>query len=171
VTPSDRIVVVGGGPAAFGFVEGYRRAGGRAPLTIVSADSQPPYLRPPLSKALLRGETTPEDVFLASRASYAEPHVELRLEPLATGLDLERRELILGDERLPFGELVITTGSPARRLSLAGFDLEGVHVLRPLDDALAIRHRAEASCPSLAPPHPAFPEDRRPHVPVFPWLC
>jgi NADPH-dependent 2,4-dienoyl-CoA reductase/sulfur reductase-like enzyme len=144
VKASDTVLIVGGGPAAAGVAEGYRGAGGERPVIVVSADRHPPYRRPPLSKALLRGETAPADVLLAPGGSYAERDVELRLETEATGLDLERREVLVGDDRLPFGELVIATGSLPRRLPLPGAGLDGVHVLRTLDDALAIRKRAEA---------------------------
>ncbi len=140
----ERIAVVGGGVAAAGVVAAYREAGGQAPVTVVSADRHPPYRRPPLSKQLLRGELDAEATLLAPLASYAERDVELRLQTEATGVDLERRELLLGDERLPFGRLVIATGSAPRRLDVPGFDLDGVHVFRTLDDALAVRERARA---------------------------
>jgi len=146
---SDRIVVVGGGPAAAGVVDGYRGAGGERPVTVVSADRHPPYRRPPLSKALLRGESAAADVLLAPATSYADRDVVLRLETPATGLDLERREVLVGDERLPFGELVIATGSQPRRPPIPGFDLEGGHVLRTLDDSLAIRAHAEAGAQAV----------------------
>jgi 3-phenylpropionate/trans-cinnamate dioxygenase ferredoxin reductase component len=144
VTTREHVVIVGGGPAAAGVVEGYRGAGGERPVTVVSADRHPPYRRPPLSKALLRGETQPDDILLAPVAAYAERDAELRLETAATGLDLERQEVLVGDGRLPFGQLVIATGSRPRRLQLPGFELDGVHVLRTLDDALAIREQAQA---------------------------
>ena len=53
----ERIAIVGGGLTAGRVVQSYRQAGGQEPITLVSADSWPPYHRPPLSKGFLRGES------------------------------------------------------------------------------------------------------------------
>ena len=76
---SNRIVIVGGGLAAARIVRAYRDAGGDAPLTMLSADTTPPYNRPPLSKGFLRGEIEADAVFVEPEAAYAELGVDLRL--------------------------------------------------------------------------------------------
>ena len=53
---SDPIVVVGGGLAAGKLASEYRAAGGEAVVTILGAEPDPPYSRPPLTKGFLRGE-------------------------------------------------------------------------------------------------------------------
>ena len=58
------IVIVGGGLAAARIVRAYREAGGDAPMTMLSAETQLPYNRPPLSKGFLRGEVEAEAVFV-----------------------------------------------------------------------------------------------------------
>lgn len=63
---------------------------------------------------------------------------EFQLGRRAVGLDAAGRKVLLdGGERVAFDALVIATGVTPRRLP--GDDLEGVHVLRTLDDALALR--------------------------------
>src|SRR5262249_56634093 len=64
----DMIAIVGGGLSSAKVVEAYREAGGEDELVLFSADSHPPYHRPPLSQRLLRGEAEPPDALLPPRA-------------------------------------------------------------------------------------------------------
>ena len=56
MSESDRLMIVGGGPAGLSTARGYRNAGGRGRVTILAAESHPPYRRPPLTKEYLRSE-------------------------------------------------------------------------------------------------------------------
>ena len=53
------VLIVGGGPGGLAVARGYREAGGRGTVLLVSADEHPPYARPPLTKDYLRGESEP----------------------------------------------------------------------------------------------------------------
>jgi 3-phenylpropionate/trans-cinnamate dioxygenase ferredoxin reductase subunit len=141
---ATEVVIVGGGLAGGRVAESYRESGGTGNVVLVAAESHPPYHRPPLTKRLLRGEAEAEDTLLAPAEHWGELGIDLRLGTTATALDLERRELQLDDGgRLPFANLVIATGAAPRRLPIPGADLEGVHALRTLDDALSLRAAAE----------------------------
>ncbi|HET9691092.1 MAG TPA: FAD-dependent oxidoreductase [Acidimicrobiales bacterium] len=130
-------VVVGASLAGLRTVEALRRLGEDGPVTVVGAEAHPPYDRPPLSKrALTALERDP--VELTALAVADDLGVEWRLGTAATGLDLERRRVVLGDDEVPFTRLVIATGASARRLPVFG-EHRGVHVLRTLDDAVALR--------------------------------
>jgi NADPH-dependent 2,4-dienoyl-CoA reductase/sulfur reductase-like enzyme len=119
-----------------------RRGGFAGDVSVVSAERHAPYNRPPLSKAVLTGEAEPESTALAGRDELERLEVDLRLGEIATGLDLERREVHIGEARLPFDGLVIATGASPRRLaSLEG--IEGVRLLRTLEDAVALRGELE----------------------------
>jgi 3-phenylpropionate/trans-cinnamate dioxygenase ferredoxin reductase subunit len=116
-------------------------------LMILGDEAHHPYDRPPLSKELLRGEMEPEDVSLPIRD---EVDAEWILEDRALALDLVGREV--GTEagrRLAFDGLVIATGSVPRRLRAIDHGRAGVHELRTLDDALALR-RTLAARPRVA---------------------
>lgn len=54
--PEQRIVIVGGGPAALSTARSYREAGGAAHVDVVCAEPHLPYEPPALTKELLRGE-------------------------------------------------------------------------------------------------------------------
>ena len=140
------IAIVGGGLASARVVSAYREAGGGDAVALLSADSQPPYHRPPLSKRVLRGEAEPESAIVEPADYYAEHDVTLRLGTRVASLDLDARELELdGGERLGFERLVIATGAWPRRLDVPGADLDGVYTLRTMDNARTIRQRAESA--------------------------
>src|SRR5437868_2681615 len=138
------IVIVGGGLAGARVAQSYRESGGTDAITLIAAEPHPPYHRPPLTKRLLRGEAEPADAFVAPLESWAELGVELRAETRATALDLDARALRLStNEAVDFGRLVVATGATPRRLPVPGADLPHVHLLRTLDDSLALRAAAE----------------------------
>lgn len=130
-------MVVGASLAGLRAVEGARKAGWSGRVVLVGAEDHLPYDRPPLSKAFLGGGPEPEAPSYRSPDELAALGVELRLGTPATGLDVAAREVVLGEERLPYAALVLATGAAARRLP--GQAPEGVHALRTLDDARAIR--------------------------------
>lgn len=136
------IVLVGGGLAAVRIAEELRRAKFAGPMTIVSDEAHLPYDRPPLSKGVLRGEI--DGVLLKSAEFYADNDITVRLGSAATALDTATQTVTLADgDVLSYDELVIATGLTPKRISSLA-DLEGVHVLRTLDESLALRHHARS---------------------------
>jgi 3-phenylpropionate/trans-cinnamate dioxygenase ferredoxin reductase subunit len=133
----ERIVIVGSGGAGTKAAESLRKRGYDGSLTLVTTDPHPPYARPPLSKAYLRGELELEKFFLA-----LPEELELRLS--TTVSEIADREIVLeSGDRLPFDRLLLATGSEPRRLP--GTDLTGIHYLRNVENSDAIREHAKAS--------------------------
>jgi NADPH-dependent 2,4-dienoyl-CoA reductase/sulfur reductase-like enzyme len=133
-----RIAVVGASLAGLRAVELIRRAKFEDQLVLIGAEEHVPYDRPPLSKEVLRGEAGRERLALR-RKSYDDLSVDLRLGRRAVLLDTAAREVRLDNgETVSFDGLVIATGGQVRELPNQP-RLEGVHMLRTLDDALAIR--------------------------------
>jgi 3-phenylpropionate/trans-cinnamate dioxygenase ferredoxin reductase component len=140
------IVIVGASLAGLRAAQAIRQTGHDGPVAIVGAETHRPYTRPPLSKELLAGAHEAHDCALAC----ADLDVRWRLGVRACGLDPERHELMLdGGEVLAYDRLLIATGSRARRWPDATVHLEGLHTLRSVDDALALR-AALAARPRLA---------------------
>jgi 3-phenylpropionate/trans-cinnamate dioxygenase ferredoxin reductase subunit len=136
VTQLSTIVVVGGSLAGIRTAEA---------LLFVGEESERPYDRPPLSKELLRGDREPDGIRLNKPEAFAALELDLRLGIAAESLEPGERNVVLADgERIAYDGLVIATGASARALPGTP-DLAGIHLLRTLDDALAIRHALERS--------------------------
>jgi 3-phenylpropionate/trans-cinnamate dioxygenase ferredoxin reductase subunit len=141
MTAPGSIVVVGASLAGMHAAHTLRKEGFDGRLTMVDADPHTPYDKPPLSKQVLKGDWEPERIVLA--AAKEDLDLEWRLGWRATSLDLDARLVTIdapgeGDEVLAFDGLVVATGASARRLPDTP-PLEGIHVLRTLDDCLALR--------------------------------
>jgi 3-phenylpropionate/trans-cinnamate dioxygenase ferredoxin reductase subunit len=129
-----RYVLVGGGVAAATTAAGLRRRGFDGELVLVGEEPEPPYERPPLSKAFLGGA----DVAPARKAEwYADNGVELRLGTRVTAVDTRTRTVQLDDGEIGYDALVLATGLRPRRLP--GFDGDRVHYLRTAADARRLR--------------------------------
>ncbi|HTE60068.1 MAG TPA: FAD-dependent oxidoreductase [Solirubrobacteraceae bacterium] len=139
------IVIAGASLAGLRAAQAIRGAGHDGRVVVVGAEEHLPYTRPPLSKELLAGAQEAEHCALPSE----KVDVEWRLGTRATALDLARRELVLGDERLAYEKLLIATGARPRHWPGDPIELDGVFMLRDLDDALALR-AAFAERPRLA---------------------
>ncbi|MBV9330563.1 MAG: FAD-dependent oxidoreductase [Alphaproteobacteria bacterium] len=137
---TERVVIVGAGQAAAQAVASLRSGGFGGAITLVGEETYIPYQRPPLSKAYLMGTLERERLFLKPSQFYAEANCELVLGVSATGLDRNKRVVVLGDGRvLTYDKLLIATGSRVRRLGCEGADLPGVHYLRSIDDVDRLR--------------------------------
>jgi 3-phenylpropionate/trans-cinnamate dioxygenase ferredoxin reductase component len=139
------VVVVGASLAGLRAAEELRHQGFDGHLTLIGDEPHRPYDRPPLSKHVLAGKVAPEQTELSvATGTVEELDVDWRLGTTATGLDLAGRAVVLGGgERVGYDGLVIATGASPRRLP--GTDhLRGVHTLRTLDDAAALRAALDA---------------------------
>lgn len=130
---SGHVVVVGGGLAAVRLVAVLRRKKFTGPITVVSAESRPPYDRPSLSKQVLSGAR--DDAPLPFDPEKL--GTRLRLGTRATGLDTGTRTLHTDDGTVTFDALAIATG--AAPVTLPGSGRQ--YTLRTLDDALALREK------------------------------
>jgi len=141
---TDSIVVVGGGLAAGRLAAEYRESGGEADVTILSAEPDPPYHRPPLTKGFLRREQDRDSTLLQPLPEWEEAVVEVRLEsPVAVIHPDEHEVELAGGERVGYETLVLATGARPRALPVPGADLVGVHTYRTLADAEAVSAAAE----------------------------
>ena len=141
---NDSIVIVGGGLAAGRLAAEYREGGGEADVTILSAEPDPPYHRPPLTKGFLRKEQDRDSTLVLPLPEWEEAVVDLRLETTVEAIHPDDHEIELTrGERLGYGKLVLATGARPRGLPIPGADLVGVHTYRSLADAEAVSAAAE----------------------------
>jgi NADPH-dependent 2,4-dienoyl-CoA reductase/sulfur reductase-like enzyme len=132
------LVVVGASLAGLRAVEAVRGDGWTGTIALVGDEEHLPYDRPPLSKECLSKDEWTDTTFREEAKLRDELDVELVLGTPATAIDTENRTITVGDRTISYGALVVATGAHARRLP-GTEDLEGVHTIRNLDDALALR--------------------------------
>ncbi len=135
--------LVGGGLAAATCAMRLRREGADGRILLVGRESDLPYDRPPCSKAYLRGATTREELVLHAPADYAAREIEVLTRVSAMKLDVGERTLRLSNrEEVSFDVALLATGANVRRLQADGAQLAGIHYLRTLGNADAIREDA-----------------------------
>lgn len=133
------VVVVGAGQAGASLVAKLRNSGFDGSITLIGAETVPPYQRPPLSKAYLLGDMTLDRLFLRPESFYAEHRIDLRLNTRVTQIDRAAQTIALNGDVMPYDHLVLATGSDPRRLPASiGGALEGVFVVRDLADVDAM---------------------------------
>ncbi len=135
--------MVGGSLAGARAAEALRRHGYEGAIRIVSAEQELPFDRPPLSKQVLAGKWEPERARLYGAD---ELDAEWLFGRSATALDPATRTVTLDSgERVDADAVVVATGASPRRLpaAVAPPELEGVHVLRSMEDCLALRAELE----------------------------
>lgn len=131
------VTVVGASLAGLAAVRALRAKGFDGPITVVGEEKHAPYDRPPLSKEFLAGASDEDRIALTEPDDDA-PGVDWRLGRSAVALDGHHRIVTLDDGgELSSDAIVLATGARAR--SLPGEHPAGVHTLRTLDDARALR--------------------------------
>ncbi len=131
----DHVVVVGASLAGLRTCEGLRQEGFTGRITLLGAEPEVPYDRPPLSKKMLTGEFDAERVRLRPAAEIEALELDMRLGVTATGLDTEAKVVHLaGGEQASYDGLVIATGASPRGLP-GQPTLEGVVTLRTLAES------------------------------------
>jgi NADPH-dependent 2,4-dienoyl-CoA reductase/sulfur reductase-like enzyme len=131
------IAIVGASLAGLSAARALRQQAYDGAIIAIGAERHEPYDRPPLSKAFLTGECAASDLALGDPAEALQ--LDWRLGSTAVRLDPAQRSVTLaGGEEIRVDAVILATGSRARLLPGAD-GLDGVHTLRTLDDAVALR--------------------------------
>ena len=134
------VLIVGAGGAGSACAEALRAGGYDGSVLLAGRDVDPPYERPYCSKDYLRGDMSREATYLALPDA-----LDVRIRTSVMKLDPEARTAKLPGAELSFRHAVLATGANVRRLRVDGAQLEGIHYLRALGNADAIRADAESA--------------------------
>lgn len=148
-TEQESLCIVGAGQAGCEVAMGLRQQGYAAAITVVGDEAHPPYQRPPLSKAFLKGDIEVPALYLRQPALYEKNGIELLLSTRVERIDAQARQLFLADGReLRYSKLALTTGGRPRKLPLPDAvraeAAANFHYLRNIQDVLRIRERFAA---------------------------
>jgi 3-phenylpropionate/trans-cinnamate dioxygenase ferredoxin reductase subunit len=131
--------IIGASLAGVRAAETLRSEGFEGRVILIGDERHLPYDRPPLSKKVLTGETTPESTTLRDATFYDGNQIELVLGSGAVALRPASREIELANgTKVVADKVLLATGGRASRLNVPGSDLDGVHVLRSMDDAVTV---------------------------------
>ena len=131
--------IVGAGLAGGRAASALRERGFGGRLVLLGDEAEPPYERPPLSKAYLAGELARDKLWLRPAAAYRELAIEWRPQTTVSAVDLKARRLRLTEgSAITFDRLLLATGSRPRALEIPGSQLAGVSTYRTLADADAL---------------------------------
>jgi len=141
MTSADaHVVIVGAGHAGGTLAALLRQYGHAGAVTLVGEEPIPPYQRPPLSKAWLKGEADAESLALKPLEFYAGNRIDFRPSVRGVSIDRARKVLALSDgSELAYDILVLATGARPIRLPIPGADLGGILELRSAADAEALK--------------------------------
>ena len=132
-------LLLGGGLASATAAQALRDGGTKGSILIVSEEDVAPYNRPPLSKEVLLGTIGRERLLILNEAEAEKQRIELLLDCRAQAVDPIAHVVATTRTAIHFGKLLIATGATPRCLEVPGKTLTGVHTLRSLADAEALR--------------------------------
>ena len=133
-------LLVGAGLAAGNCARHLREQGAEGEILMVGREPDPPYNRPPLTKQYVRGEESRDDIMFRPAEWYAEQRVDLLTRTSVTALDTGARTAKLSNkEEVRFDKALLATGSNVRILRVEGAQLDGIHYLRTIGNADALR--------------------------------
>lgn len=142
----ENLVIVGAGQSAIQCITSLRKEDYPGLITLVGEEEHLPYQRPPLSKGFLEDTVSNERLYFKKLEFFIENKVQLKLGTKAEEIDIENNNIHLSDNtKLSFDKLVFATGSSVRKLDFPGKDLNSIHYLRGLDDALSIKKDLQAT--------------------------
>ncbi|MCI5076005.1 FAD-dependent oxidoreductase [Oricola sp.] len=136
---NELTIIVGAGQAGIKAAETLRQKGHDGDILLIGEEAWPPYQRPPLSKAYLKGELAEERLFLKADDYFETADITLMTGARVAAVDPAAHAITLSDgQSMSYSRLLLTTGTRARILPLPGADLSGVHTLRGIDDTKRI---------------------------------
>lgn len=136
------VIFIGASHAAAQGCISLRQMGWEGEIIVIGDEKVLPYHRPPLSKAVLSGEKTCDEILIRPTEAYKKAGVEMKLGMTVTDIDSDNMSISINNgEVLKYDKLVLTTGARARRLPIDGADSKNVFYLRDLEDLLAIRSK------------------------------
>jgi 3-phenylpropionate/trans-cinnamate dioxygenase ferredoxin reductase subunit len=139
------LAIVGASLAGAKAAESARESGYDGRIVLIGDEAAAPYERPPLSKAVLRGEAEPASTRVHPDGFYEEHDVEFVTDRVVAIDSASRRVELSDGDTLPFDAAILATGAEPRRLAVPGGELDGVRYLRSVDDSNRLRDAIRAA--------------------------
>lgn len=143
-------IIVGASHAGAELALTLRKEGWQDPIVVIGDEPYLPYHRPPLSKKFLVSDQDVDDILIRKCDFFEKISVIFQLDTRVIEIDRSNKMVTLGNgEILSYHKLALCTGSRVRKLSLPGCELQGIHYLRSIDDATAIKCAVKPKCKAV----------------------
>lgn len=137
-------IIIGASHATAQLIPSLRQEGWDGDILVISDDPNLPYHRPPLSKAYLSGEKDADSLNIRPAAFYEKQNAEFKTGRVVS-IDRQQQTVSLADgESLSYDKLAICAGARVRKVDIPGSGLSGIHYLRDMADAEAIKQSVVA---------------------------
>lgn len=141
------MIIVGAGAAGTAAAIALREGGWEGPVVLIGSEDQPPYERPPLSKATLVANTDPGPTVLVTPERLAELGITYLAGRTVMAIDRPAKALALTDgARIHYHRLLLATGARPRTLSIPVANGSRTATLRTYADAMNIRKAIGPKC-------------------------
>jgi len=138
----NTVVIAGAGHGAGQVVATLKQKRFAGKIILIGDEAQLPYQRPPLSKKFLSGDLDAERLHFKPPSFYDDPQIDVHLNTRIERIDRAGKEVIASDGvEFTYDKLVLALGSRVRKIEVPGHDLPGIHYLRSIADAEAIRSK------------------------------
>lgn len=134
-TKDLQIVIIGNGVAGNSAASAIRKNSKEATITMISQEPFPEYSPYALSKRYISGEMRKEEVFLKNLEDYSKDNVKILLGQKVTGLETQKKKVILETRNVGYDKMIIATGGKPLVPPIPGVDKEGIFALKSLGDA------------------------------------
>lgn len=146
MTEQQTCIIIGASHAGAQLANSVRKEGWQGRILVIGDEAIAPYHRPPLSKALLMGDKTADQLEIFKPTVYDKANIEFLLNTRVASINRADKTITLeGGNTLTYDKLALCTGARVRKLDIPGSDLKGVHYLRTLADAEAIQRDVSAN--------------------------
>lgn len=138
------VLIVGAGQAGATAAAALRKFGCETPIILCGAEPHAPYERPPLSKCVLADPQSEQGIFIHPASFYEDNAIDLRLGTTVVALDAKEKTAHFSDgSKTEYGSCLLAMGGNARVLPQLPQSTPGVHYVRTLQDARALRSALE----------------------------
>lgn len=139
---SAPVVIVGTGLAGYNLAKEFRKLDSETPLLLISADDGRSYSKPMLSTGFGKNKDA-DGLAMAEAGAMAEQlKAEIRTHTRVTGIDPDQRRLWLGEEAVPYRDLVLAWGADTIRVPVEGDAQDAIFPINDLEDYARFRAAA-----------------------------
>jgi 3-phenylpropionate/trans-cinnamate dioxygenase ferredoxin reductase component len=144
------VLIVGGGQAGAQAASELRTRQVSGRILVVESQQMPPYARPPLSKELLAGKSTIEELLFRSGEYWSRNQIELLLGETVEGVDPDARRVSLASGLdIGYRCMLWSAGGRPRKLDVPGERLDGIFAIRTVADIAGLRGALDSDASPL----------------------